>query len=671
MNIAIAKLTTQYLDAVDELMKRYTRWLGFLPRAALQSYLDKGGVYGAKTEKGVLIGYLLYAQNPRRFRITHLCVAEEYGKQGIARQLVDTLKKSATSQKVKVIELHCRRDFPAHHMWPQLGFIPIGEKPGRSLAKLPLNHWCLTLAPVDQLSLFQAKITDDALDIIIDSQIFFDLEEPDSDKSRPSKALVSDFLIDSVNLWTTDELLVEIDRNEDSTQRRVSRQRAKFLIVEHDPNSVEHFAEGLSRLLPTNTQSQQSDIKHISKAAASDIDIFVTRDQYLLNKAAEISSLTNLQVLSPTELIIRLHELSERQSYISSPVSGITLEWRRLSSRDLVDDLFTSFRIQGERKGSFRERLNFFLASPNQYECELLWSGHKAVALRVRTKSPGKTLSVPFARVASSGNRSLFGRYLIAATIYRAVEENLDMVRFDDNSLHPSMKSDLLATGFMKCDDGFIRFCFSRCLERRDVLSVIDELHPKSLDSYRNMPNIQLERHCSPLSLATEQKYFLIPIRPGYAISLIDSHQSAGGLFGGEISVLLRWDNVYYRKKTHHRILRPPARILWYVSGKKQFVAVSHLDDVEVGNPKALFKKFKKLGILNWQNLYEMCDFDTDKEIMALKFSHTFPFRNPISLAKYRSICEEDGVKPWVQSLRPIPMATFQKVFHFGYSFRS
>ena len=556
-------------------------------------------------------------------------------------------------------------------MWPQLGFIPIGEKPGRSSTKLPLTHWCLPLAQNYQQSLFQAKISDESLDVIIDSQIFFDLNEPDSDKSSPSKALVSDFLIDSLNLWITDELFVEIDRSEDSTRRRESRQRAEFLRIEYDPNSVEHFEEGLSKLLPTNTLSQRSDIRHLAKATASDIDIFVTRDQTLLNKAEEISDLTNLQVLRPIELIIRLHEFSERQSYLSSPVSGITLEWRRLSSGDLADDLFSSFRIQGERKGNFRERLNSFLASPNQYECELLWSRDEAVALRVRTNSPGRTLSVPFARVASSGNKSLFERYLIAATLYRAVEENLDMVKFDEISLSPSLKSDLLATGFTKCNDSFVRFCFSRCLERRDVLSTIDELFPKSIDSYRNMPDIQLERHCSPLSLTTEQNCFLIPIRPGYAISLIDIHQSADGLFGGEISVLLRWDNVYYRKKTHHRILRPPARILWYVSGKKQFVAVSHLDDVEVGIPKALFKKFKKLGILDWQDLYKMCDFDTEKEIMALKFSHTFPLQNPISLAKFRSTCEEDGVKPWVQSLTQIPMTTFQKLFHYGYSGRS
>ena len=47
------------LDPVDELMKRNVGTLGFLPRAALEEYLVRGGVLGAKTQDGRLIGYLM------------------------------------------------------------------------------------------------------------------------------------------------------------------------------------------------------------------------------------------------------------------------------------------------------------------------------------------------------------------------------------------------------------------------------------------------------------------------------------------------------------------------------------------------------------------------------------------------------------------------------------
>ena len=134
------------------------------------------------------------------------------------------------------------------------------------------------------------------------------------------------------------------------------------------------------------------------------------------------------------------------------------------------------------------------------------------------------------------------------------------------------------------------------------------------------------------------------------------------------LSVLLRWDNVYYRKKTHHNMLQAPARILWYVSApKKQIVAVSHLDNVEIDSPKNLYKKFKKNGILKWEDLYTMCDRDPKKEIMVLKFSHTFPFREPVSLDTLRTVYKEDGTRLSLQSPLKVPMGTFQKIFQLGY----
>ncbi len=666
MKTTISQLKSADIDAVDELMKDNSSTLGFLTRETLlEGFIKKEGALGAKTDDGQLMGYLLFAAYPDYFRIAQLCVSEDSRGRGIAKQLFGSLKDSVTTQKV--IKLHCRRDFPADKLWPQLGFVALGEKPGRSQARHPLTLWCLTLAEDDQLSLFQAKTSDDTLDVIIDAQIFFDFDEPDSTKSTPSQALLSDFLIDSLNLRVTDELLNEINRNNNPNQRRKSRNRAQnFFPVESDPRLVEKFDEILRKILPDNRPNQESDIRQLAKAAASDINTFVTRDQALLRKAKKIFELTRLQVLSPNELIIQLHELSERQSYTPTRVSGLSLEWRRLKSDELADFPFNSFLIQGERIGKFREKLDVFLAHPNQYECEVLWSKGKAIALRVLANSANKILAVPFSRVSSSAD-SLFESYLIVDTVDKAVEKNFSMVKFEQASLTPDLKPGLLKTGFTECNDSFVRFCFSCCLERGEVLSTIARLCPESTSDYHNMSDSELERRCSPLSLGTDPNYFLIPIRPGYAMSLIDSHQSAGDLFGGNIKVLLRWDNIYYKTKTHHKMLKPPARILWYVSGKKQIVAVSHLDDVEIGTPKVLFKKFKKIGVLDWKHLYEMCGRNTETEIMALRFSHTFPFPQPVSLEAMRTVFKEDNVGLGLQSPLKIPTEIFCKLFHLGY----
>ena len=183
-------LTAGDISGVDDLMKKDRRTLGFLPTEALTDYLGRGRVISARTENDGLIGYLLYAPGQSRLRIVHLCVSAEFRGNGIASRLLEELKSTATTQSA--ITLSCRRGFPAHHL---------------------------------DLGLFQAQTSDETFDVIIDAQVFFDPFKPDSEESEPSKALLADFLVDSLNLRTTDELFNEIDRNEDAGVRQAGRVR--------------------------------------------------------------------------------------------------------------------------------------------------------------------------------------------------------------------------------------------------------------------------------------------------------------------------------------------------------------------------------------------------------------------------------------------------------------
>ena len=669
IKVEFSKLTPADLGAVDALMKGHRQTLGFLPTEALREYLSKGGVLGAKDGGDRLMGYLLFAPSHSRFRIVQLCVSEEFRGHGIGKRLLQILKDSATTQTA--IKLSCRRDFPAHHVWPKLGFVPVGEKPGRSAAGHLLTLWHLTLAPPHQrdLGLFEARMADETLDAIIDAQVFFDLDEPASATSEPSKALLSDFLIDSVNIWVTDEILNEINRSSSIEQRQLGRTRMqRFPQVNYSEHLLNSHADHLKKILPHHSPSQESDIRHLSKAASSSVNIFVTRDEGLLKKAQDIFALTNLQVVSPIELILQLHELLEGQSYAPDRVAGFVLGWHRVTSTDIDSLPIRSFLNKGERLGRFKETLNYFLASPDDYECALLKSRNEVVAVRVVPSNPERKFNVPLARLSNSTARALFARFVIADTIAKAVDRNLDSVTFEKSAVTPALIPDLLDIGFTECNDQFVRFCFSSCLEREEVLERITASRRESSTTYQNMSEHQLERHCSPLSLNTSQNYLLIPIRPGYALSLIDRNQSSQDLFGGDTSVLLRWSNVYYRSATSHRMLDAPGRLLWYVSGgRKEIIAVSHLDQVVIDIPKELLRRFKKFGILLWQDLYDMCNGDTSKKLMALQFSHTFLFRRPITLDVIRKIYKEDAVGLNLQSLSRIPPPTFHKLFRQGF----
>lgn len=671
MSITISLVTDNDLKAVDNLMKINSGTLGFLPRQALADHIRRKWVLGAKTDDEKLVGYLLFASYDAYIRIVHLCVAQDYRGQGVARSLMDRLKSTVTTQKR--IELRCRRDFQENNMWPKFGFVPLDEKAGRSLAGHLLTAWCFTLRPDDQLTLFQAQVTDHRLDVIIDAQVFFDIDEPDTDKAMPSKALTSDFMIDSVRLNITDEIFTEIDRNDDPIQRKRSRDRAKlFPIVSTNNERVEEYVSILRQHFPQASRpSDESDIRHLAKAAASDVNIFVTRDSKLLERFGELRAVIQLQVMTPTDIILKLHEFSAQRMYTPNPVSGPTLGWRRLSSGDLQSVSFQPFLLHGERQGAFATRLGSLIAvDPDNCWCEILWADQAALALRVLRRTLDSELNVQLARVAPSPTRGLIERFTISDAIEKAVALNLDVVRIRCEGLSPVLKSYMHELGFITDGDDFVRYCFSRCLDVALTLASISNHTPQSSAVYRGVSALEFQRMCSPLCLTEiEQNYFLVPIRPGYALSMVDRRRSAEDMFGGDPNVLLRWENVYYKSKSHQRMLRSPARILWYVSGDEgRVVAVSHLDEVEVGRPKTLFRRFEKFGILGWNEIYEMCGREPSREIMALKFSNTFSFREPISLESLQRASDSVQHSLVLQSPSRIPSSLFERIFSLGYN---
>ena len=667
----ISVLAVADLDSVDELMKRNGSTLGFLPRAALEDYLVKEGVLGAKNQDGRLVGYLMYAGNRDRFRIAQLCVSDVRRGHGVARNLLDALKASASTQKV--ITLRCRNDFSAHHMWPKLGFVPISESPGRSKEGHLLTFWRLQLARHDQLELFRANMSDDVLDAVIDAQIFFDFDRPDSDLTQPSKALISDFFVDSVNLWFTDELLSEINRSSSASKREGARTRAsQFLEVKHHPHLVDNFEAKLKQILPSRTTNQLSDIMHLAKTAASEINLFVTRDRLLLTKAAQIDDAVNVQVLSPTALILKLRELSENQPHAPDRVSGLSLSWRRLTSKELLGFPFDRFLKHRERPGDLRTKVDSLLSDTTRTEVEVLWSSKEPVAIRGIAYGPPGVLTVHLCRVTSSVRSSLMRLFPIADVINRAVTKSLDVVKLDNSAVPLDLLPAISEMGFTRWDGGFIRFCFTHYLEKGAALSRITGLVPGCADNYEDMSGLELERCCSPLISDATQRYFLISIKPSFARNLVDRSLSSSDMFGGDPDVLLRWSNVYYRSANQRKMLTAPGRILWYVSGySKEIAAISHLDEVVLDRPKELFRRFRRYGTFEWRDLYETCGGDVSKKVMALLFSHTLPLRRRVPLDEIWKVFDEDGVARSLQSPRRIQPGTFGKLMRLGYPEKS
>jgi GNAT superfamily N-acetyltransferase len=666
MEVIIQILDPSHVTSVDDLGRSSRGTLGFLPEEALLKLLSKGWVYGALTPEGTLVGYLIFARYTHLFRITQLCVSKSHRGQGIGRILLDVLKKSATTQSV--IKLRCRRDFPAHHMWPKLGFIAVDEGPGRSAAGYPLTLWSYKIAQDDELGLWRADTDDEAVDVVIDAQVFFNFDEPDAPSTLISKGLLNDFLVDSLKLWITDELFNEINRKQSVEERNRSRARAHgFGRIEYDPKQFEHFIVSLQSILPYRTDSEKSDIHHLAKTSASAIRTFVTKDERVLRKADAIRDLCGITILHPVALITSLHEEAQRISLSPSRVSGLRLSWKRsqksdielLCSRPLKDTTFGKARL--------RERLLSFSADPTKYCIDLLHIDQEAVAYRVLDRSMPEVLSVELADVVQSANEELFANFLIADCLALAAEENRSVVNFARPGTPNHFDPSLAAMGFIQCAGAHQRIVLTRAYAERPLLDGIMGLANETIATLASASDAEFERACAP-TVCSSLPCFLVPIKPSFAMGLIDRNQSASDLFGGDPTVLLRWENVYYRSKNRHHMLKSPGRILWYVSSPvKEIVAISHLDEVSLGLPKELFKRYRKFGILEWRDVFELCNKDVHREIMALKFSQTFCFRNRIPLSKMKAIFDQIGLRFSLQTTSVLPHSALLKIFDAAY----
>ena len=266
------------------------------------------------------------------------------------------------------------------------------------------------------------------------------------------------------------------------------------------------------------------------------------------------------------------------------------------------------------------------------------------VALRVLSARTHNCINAPLVSVARVQDRGLLERFVLSDTISRAVATKGSMIRVETNSIVERMIPALLDTGFVEGPDAYVRFSFPNSLSREQVLSRISSASPELIGEFQSMDYLDLEHHCSPVNLEGSVESILVPIRPAYAMGLFDVHQARQDLFGGDTNVLFRWENVYYRRATHTRLIREPGRILWYVSTpEKAVVAISHLDSVQVDTPKNLFRTFKRFGILAWKEIYKMCDGDISKDLMAMKFSHSFLFLQPVSLDELVDIYRDHG----------------------------
>src|SRR5665647_893421 len=207
-----------------------------------------------------------------------------------------------------------------------------------------------------------------------------------------------------------------------------------------------------------------------------------------------------------------------------------------------------------------------------------------------------------------------------------------------------------------------------------DLARAAAPVGPKAQEVARAMGRLDAEKTGTPAGyLAVEHRLrplrvadapldtWLVPIQPSFS----------GDLFGYPTHLLNRPDNlgmslehVYYRSGKSGETA--PARILWYVSGPHHGVVMgcSSLIEVADGEPKELYRKFRRLGVYTYQQV--QASAGKSGTVRALHVIDTQLFASPVPARTLDTLCQRHGQSLWVRSPRKIKPELFADILREG-----
>ena len=630
-----------YYEQVIELGDANSKTLGFLPYEAISHAAAEGRVL-AYVEDGHVKGYALFGKRASTgdISLTHLCVAHSERGRGIARQLVEGIVER--HQHRAAIRLSCRKDYDANAMWPHLGFQRIGEKPGRSRQGLPLVTW---IRPIAARTLFEEPEQDDARMLVaIDTNILLDiLEQRDFPASL---ALTADWVAEAAELAVTEQ-----SRSELSDRRARSESFASALGEYRTlAPAVEAWQVKLRALQDEHSIARlgDGDLRVIAQAAAADADYLVSRDYELLRRGESIEKLTGLRLVGPDDFLLRLQALGgepgSRARTIAASGMSVSLVSEMPSNAEL--SAFCHHHVS-ERPSELRQRLSLVTAREGRIELLAADDGTPLALGAMYREQRHVTVT---ALRGADGQQSYVMVRQMAHHLRRiaAAAEGPATFTVDDQT-HPSVERALRDEGFRPKGSAWTAVVRTGVLEPGDALP--PELNQVGWDRLTAHLVREYERYAWPSKVFSgDLASYMVPIKPEYARVILGYEEPQAPLFELHLGAAAARDNVYYMSP--RRSIEAPARIIWWVSGGGQsggVRAMSWLDEVDTGDPRRLYRKYRDRGVLDEQQVLgsaKPSGKSGHPAATAMLFSQTEVFREPVPIARARELCDsmnQDG----------------------------
>ncbi len=667
-----------------ELGDRNSKTLGFLPYVAFEKYAELNQLLGAFDEKSdELLGYLLYRISYNRVTIVHLCINEKHRGKKTAKKLFEYLKKN--TKQYEGIRLSCKKEYGIDGMWKNFNFVPMKEKAGRSKKGSTLTVWWFPHHKNDLYSQISDYELNNKIVAVIDMNVFLDIK---NEREKESLALKSDWLLSEAVLYYTREIYNEINENEHEENRESSRaflNQFKELPFKNE-GEFDNLLKEIGAKYRQKNKNDKSDLRHIVYSITGGAQFFITRDENLL-KNKDFFSNYNITIYRPSEFITHLDENIQISKYKPQNLIGTNISTERVTNENI--NLFVDkFLDYHEKKNRLQKIIRECLSYPQNNEIITVSKQDSLLAFVIFDRTENNIIKVPIFRFSNNNLKPTLAKHLLFKVILTATEEKRAIIEINEEYLDNELTKIIEETRFVKINNSWQKINIRGIVKEKEIFSKINELTQKQNDtekiiskiySENNLNNRQLEfekiynteRYLSPLKIEDfEIPTFIVPIKPKWAEILFDDKSNEKlPLFEPDYKLLLNRENVYYRS-AKPKIIKAPARILWYLTTDKQtkeqkIKATSYVDEVFIDTPKKLYKQFQKLGVYKWADIERTAG--QKKEIMAFVFSDTELLKAPIHLKHLKEIfLEQESVNFNPTSVIKIKKETYIALYKLG-----
>ena len=649
-----------HYDQVVALGNANSKTLGHLPFSAIRQAAAKGGLL-AFVEGREIKGYALFGKRVRMgdISLTHLCVDQNSRGRGIARALVEAIVERNPHRAG--IRVSCREDYEAHTMWPRLGFQRLGQKPGRGHDRLPLATWWL---PIAARTLFDEPEQEDARMVVaIDTNVLLDiLEQRDS---QSSLALAADWVAEAAELATTEQSRSELrDEHAGSDDFRSALEEFRTLAPSQDGWQMKlHALQGNH----STARLGEGDLRVVAQAAASDADLLLSRDEGLLRQRRQVEQLTGLSLLSPDDFLLRLHtqggEYSHQTRIIAA--SGMSVSTVTEMPTDAELSAYCHDHV-GERPSNLRQRLGIVTSRGGRIE-QLATDSEEPLALGAMYREDDR-VTVTVLRSAAGQRSYTAVRQMVHHLRAIAAAGGPGTIIVDDQT-QPSAEVALRDEGFRS--QGSAWTAVVRIGSLGPGCALPPELEQIGWDRLTADLVRHYERHAWPSKVFSGNvASYMVPIKPEYARVILGYEEPEPRLFELHLRAAAARDNVYYMSPRY--FVEAPARIIWWVSGGGPLGgmrAMSWLDEVDTGDPRRLYRKYRDRGVLDRRQVLESAKQprkDGHPLATALLFSQTEMFQEPVPIARARELCASMDTNGYFVTIRRIEEGVVRAFYEEG-----